>query len=63
MKTLYYLSFVLSAPFYAVAWALYGISAAFDWVGATIHDKTTYRVWRVLHARWCAENLKNRNRS
>lgn len=56
MKILYYLSYILSAPFWALAWVFYGLSIGLDYVGGTIHDKTTYRAWLVLHQRDCARS-------
>lgn len=50
MKTLYFLSHVLSAPFFLVAWMFYGTSWLFNAVGGFIHDETTYRLWlRIRH--------------
>ncbi len=49
------LSYILSAPFYAVSWMLFAPAYAFCWVGNFIHDATTYRIWCVRHRRHCAE--------
>jgi hypothetical protein len=53
MKTLYYLSYIPTAPFWAVSWVLYGLALALCFVGDWIHDSTTRRIWNVLHARKC----------
>lgn len=55
MRTLYYLSYVPTAPLWALSWVFYGIAWLLCWVGNLIHDKTTYRAWRVLHRRECAK--------
>ena len=55
MKTLYYASYVLSAPFYAVAWVLYGASWMINGIGDAIHDATTCKAWLVLHRRACSK--------
>ena len=60
MKILYYLSYVPTAPFYALAWMLYGMAWALQWIGDTIHDLTTYRAWLVLHRRACSSNNRIR---
>ena len=51
MKLLYYASYVLSAPFFALSWVLYGMSYGISWVGNIIHDYTTYKAWLVLQRR------------
>ena len=53
MRLLYYLSYIPTAPFWAVGWMLYGASWALTHIGNVIHDATTYRAWLVLHRREC----------
>ena len=55
MKMLYYSSYVLSAPFYAVAWVFYWLSYPLSWIGDTIFDATTVKAWTVLHRRACSK--------
>jgi hypothetical protein len=57
MKMLYCASYVLSAPFWMVAWALFSAAWVFDWIGNFIHDKTTYKAWLVLHRKTCLREL------
>lgn len=61
MKLLYYASYILTAPFWALGWLLYGLSFAFDWIGGFIHDKTTYQIWLVLHRRNISRLERERN--
>lgn len=63
MKLLYYASYLLTAPFWALGWLFYGLSFVFDWIGSFIHDQTTYWIWLVIHnrnlkcrCRWCDRN-------
>ena len=51
MKLLFYLSYVLTAPFYALSFVLVLLGRAACWMGDVIHEGTTYRAWRVLHRR------------
>jgi hypothetical protein len=51
MKFLYWLSFLLTAPFWGVAWVFYGIAWTLNHLGDTIHDLTTFRIWLILHRR------------
>lgn len=60
MKLLYWLSYIPTAPLYALSWVLYAASRVLCWTGDVIHDQTTYRAWSVLHARNCAELQKQR---
>lgn len=53
MRLIYWLSYIPTAPFWAVGWVLYGASYALTYIGNTIHDATTYRAWLVLHRREC----------
>lgn len=53
MRLLYWLSYIPTAPFWALSWMLYGASYALRWAGNTLHDATTYRAWLVLHRREC----------
>ncbi len=53
MRLLYWLSWALSAPFYALSWALFGPAWLFSTIGDLIHDNTTHRAWCVLHRRKC----------
>jgi hypothetical protein len=53
MKTLYYLSYILTAPFWATAWVLYAASWCFSTLGDYIHDATTYKAWLVMQKREC----------
>ena len=52
---LYYASFILSAPFYALAWVSYWATYGISWVGDVIFDATTCRIWLVLHLRECSK--------
>ena len=51
MRALYWASYLLSAPFFTLSWVAYGAAWVLDYAGATVHDQTTLRVWRVLHYR------------
>lgn len=53
MKLLYWLSWIPTAPFFALSWVFYGIAWLLTFIGNTIHDQTTWRAWRVLHRREC----------
>jgi hypothetical protein len=55
MKMLYYASYVLSAPFYAVAWVFYWAAYCVSWIADAIFDATTCRAWTVLHRRACSK--------
>lgn len=55
MKLLYWLSYIPTAPFFALSWLAYGLAWLLDFIGGTIHDQTTYRAWCVLHKRECAK--------
>ncbi len=55
MKALYYLSYVLSAPFWALSWVCFGVAFGLCAIGGFLHDLTTYRAWLVLHRRECAK--------
>ena len=55
MKLLYYVSYVLSAPFYSVAWVCYWAAYCFSWFGDVIFDATTGKVWMVMHRRACSK--------
>ena len=58
MKFLYYASYVLSAPFFAVSWVFLMSSYLICWIGNTIHEGTTYRAWLVLHRRECSNRQR-----
>lgn len=53
MRMLYYVSYVLSAPFFLVAWIAYGVAYCFSLIGDVIFDATTGRIWSLLHRREC----------
>jgi hypothetical protein len=48
MKLLYYSSYTLTAPSYAVSWCLYAAAWSFNALGDALHDATTYKAWLVL---------------
>lgn len=60
MRLLYWLSYMLTAPFWAIAWVLCGASFALGYIGDVIHDATTYRAWLVLHQLKC-ERLQDQS--
>ncbi len=55
MRVLYWLSFIPTAPFFALSWVAYGLAYLLNFIGEAIHDQTTYRAWRVLHFRACKQ--------
>ena len=58
MKLLHYLSMPLKWPFYIIGGIFMGIGWCFSILGAIVHEQIEYRFWKVLHDRWCKENLK-----
>jgi hypothetical protein len=56
MKLLYYSSYILTAPFYAVSWCFYAAAWSFNFLGDALHDATTYKAWLVLHHRECGKS-------
>ena len=53
IRLLYWLSYIPTAPFYAVSWVAFWIAQSFNWVGDWIHSHSTYKLWLVLHQRKC----------
>jgi len=51
VKLLYYVSYVLSAPFYLVSWIFYGLTFISEWVGDMIFDNTTNKLWLIMFRR------------
>ncbi len=52
MKLLYYSTYILTAPFYAVSWVFYAAAWSFNVIGDALHDATTYK----LHRRQCGKS-------
>lgn len=57
MKLLYWLSYIPTAPFWAVSWILFGMAFCICYVGNFIHDKTTSPLWRKIHLAECKKNF------